>query len=159
MFNEKIIFYLTKHKEIRKNEGETYKVRAYTIAINNIKNLDYEITSYQEARKIKGVGPAIAERIKEIIENGGLKEVDNLTDDQKDKDEILNLLQKVNGIGPAAARKFYDLGCKTVNDLKKHKLTHAQEIGVKYYNDFNERIPRSEVTKIKNKIKMLKTIK
>lgn len=153
MYNENILYYLTKHKELRQTEGETFKVKAYSTAIANIKNLNYEIKNYQDAIKIKGVGKGIAEKIKEIIETGGLKEIDNLTNVQKSKEDVIKLLLKVNGIGPAAARKFYDLGCRTIEDLKEHKLTHAQQIGVKYFDDFQERINRNEVTKIKSKIK------
>uniref|UniRef100_A0A8B9ZR34 DNA polymerase n=1 Tax=Anas zonorhyncha TaxID=75864 RepID=A0A8B9ZR34_9AVES len=59
----------------------------------------------------------------------------------------INLLTRVTGIGPAAARKFVEEGIKTLEDLRKneHKLTHHQRIGLKYFEDFEKRIPREEM--------------
>ena len=54
---------------------------------------------------------------------------------------------------------MYDKGFCTVDQLRKGaksgkvKLTHGMEIGLKYYDDLNEKIPRAEVTEIKNYVK------
>ena len=45
---------------------------------------------------------------------------------------------------------------KYINDKVKHntiKLTHIQELGLKYYEDLNDLIPRSEITYLGNKLK------
>ena len=53
-------------------------------------------------------------------------------------------------LGPAKSKELYDIGVRSIADLKDHatKLTHAQRVGVKYFNDFELRIPRSEVRQV-----------
>lgn len=61
------------------------------------------------------------------------------------------------GVGPAKAKEWYDVGMRTLEDVKDSKkfgitLTAAQELGLKYYADINERIPRAEVARHFQKI-------
>uniref|UniRef100_A0A803VEW2 DNA polymerase n=1 Tax=Ficedula albicollis TaxID=59894 RepID=A0A803VEW2_FICAL len=78
---------------------------------------------------------------------------------QDDTSASINLLTRVTGIGPAAARKFVEEGIKTLEDLRKieHKLTHHQRIGLKYFEDFEKRIPREEMLQMQEIV--LKEIK
>lgn len=51
-------------------------------------------------------------------------------------------------IGPVAAQKLVkEEGITTIEELRKHpdKLTHQQKIGLKHYDDFEQRIPRDEM--------------
>lgn len=62
------------------------------------------------------------------------------------KVRTISLFGEVWGIGPATALKLYDKGYRTLDDLKNDdSLTHAQKIGLKYFDDINTRIPRHEV--------------
>ena len=47
----------------------------------------------------------------------------------------ISLLTRVNGIGPVAARAMVEKGVRSLDDLRKTKdtLTHAQQIGLKYF--------------------------
>jgi DNA polymerase lambda len=53
-------------------------------------------------------------------------------------------------LGPRGAEKLYQQGIKSIEDLRKHedKLTSMQKIGLKYYEDFKERMPRAEVEQL-----------
>jgi nucleotidyltransferase/DNA polymerase involved in DNA repair len=64
-------------------------------------------------------------------------------------------LEDVWGLGPKGAEKLYRKGIKSVEELKKnqHMLTEMQKIGLKYYKDFLQRMPRSEVEKIYETVK------
>ncbi|KAH0623010.1 hypothetical protein JD844_030895 [Phrynosoma platyrhinos] len=92
-----------------------------------------------------GVGAKIAEKIDEFLSTGKLRKLEKIRQD--DTSSSINFLTRVSGIGPAAARKFVDEGIKTLEDLKKneHKLNHHQRIGLKYFEDFEKRIPRNEM--------------
>lgn len=65
------------------------------------------------------------------------------------------LLTRVSGIGPAKAKELVDLGIRSLEDLEKHKdkLTHHQKIGLKYFHDFELRIPRKEISEIEKVIR------
>lgn len=71
---------------------------------------------------------------------------------QDDTSSSINFLTRVSGIGPSAARKFVDEGIKTLEDLRKHedKLNHHQRIGLKYFEDFEKRIPREEMLQMQD---------
>jgi hypothetical protein len=42
-------------------------------------------------------------------------------------------------------RKWVDEGVMTIEQLKKQKLNHQQQIGVQYFEDIQQRIPRDEM--------------
>jgi hypothetical protein len=61
------------------------------------------------------------------------------------------------GVGPSKAKEWYDCGMRTLDDVAKSKefgitLSPAQELGLKYYDHINERIPRAEVGRLFHKI-------
>ncbi|XP_075457660.1 DNA polymerase beta isoform X3 [Ascaphus truei] len=92
-----------------------------------------------------GVGAKIAEKIDEFLATGKLRKLERIRQD--DTSSSINFLTRVSGIGPAAARKLVEEGVKTLDDLRsnEHKLNHHQKIGLKYFEDFEKRIPRKEM--------------
>lgn len=50
------------------------------------------------------------------------------------------------------AEAFYDLGARTVDDLRSnpevYNVSRAQQLGLQYYDDLLQRIPRDEVTRL-----------
>ncbi len=60
----------------------------------------------------------------------------------------------ISGIGTVHANKFYNLGFRTLADLRnnQHVLNWKQKIGIKYHEDLCNRIPREECEKIFRKI-------
>ncbi len=59
-------------------------------------------------------------------------------------------LSEVWGIGPSKANELYNMGIKTIEDLKKRTdlLNKNQKIGLKYFEDFQKKIPREKVNKM-----------
>lgn len=81
--------------------------------------------------------------------------------DPNNYDDVMKLFNKVWGAGPVTCKSWYKKGFRTLADLKKHvdQLTNQQQIGLKYYSEFCERIPREEVNKIGLAVeKVLKTV-
>lgn len=86
------------------------------------------------------------EKCKEYIETGKLE----LLEREKNKPEYV--LSNVYGIGPIKARELVDKeGIKTIQELREKQesvLNVVQKIGLKYYEDIQERIPRGRLMNI-----------
>ncbi|XP_070545125.1 DNA polymerase beta-like [Ptychodera flava] len=126
-----------------------HKYNAYRKAASVLSKHPTRITSGKEARKLDGIGDKIAKKIDEFIATGKLQKLEKIKAD--DTSVAINNLTRVTGIGPAAARKLVvEDGIKTIEELKNHtdKLNHHQKIGVKHFDDFEQRIPRSEMDEL-----------
>ena len=92
----------------------------------------------------------LAKKIWEIVETGHLRRLDHVDP----KQDAINLFVGVWGAGPTTAEAWVSQGLKTLEDLKNHgKLTRQQEIGLKYYDEFLERMPREEAGQIEEVVK------
>ncbi|XP_046871738.1 DNA polymerase beta [Hypomesus transpacificus] len=144
--NEGITDFLVELANYERNVNRAvHKYNAYRKAASVISKYPQKIKSGTEAKKLDGVGAKIAEKIDEFLQTGTLRKLDKIRND--DTSSSINFLTRVTGIGPAAARKFFDEGVKTLEDLKniEHKLNHHQQIGLKYFEEFEKRIPRAEM--------------
>ena len=95
-------------------------------------------------KKIKYIGDKTINRIKEILETGKLSEIINI----KNKEKVINELTKIHSIGSKRAIDLFNkYDIKSINDLKKKvikgkiKLTYQQELSLKFYDNFTDRIP------------------
>ncbi|GFS31051.1 DNA polymerase beta [Nephila pilipes] len=129
-----------------------HKYKAYSTAASSLAHHPVKIKSGKEALALKGVGKKIADKIDEFIDTGKLEKLEKIRKD--DTSQAINLLTKVVGIGPAAAQKFVKEGMMTIEDLQKNinKLNHQQKIGLKYFDDFEKKIPREEMQELEKKI-------
>jgi DNA polymerase beta len=168
---ELIISKLEELKNIYKQQSDKkWNMRALSIAIDSIKNYNEDIKSGEKLKDIKGIGEKIGKRIDEILETGNLKELNNGNSNNngngnsngngnEDSISIINNLLDITGVGLVRAKKWIEMGVKDIEDVKKLILekkiesTHHIDIGIKYYNDFKQRIERSEIDKMKNIIK------
>ncbi|EDV26116.1 uncharacterized protein TRIADDRAFT_50243 [Trichoplax adhaerens] len=132
---------------------QMHKFSAYRKAANVLAKHPQRITSGAQAKKLEGIGEKIAQKIEEFINTGSLKKLNKIRAD--DTTVAINELTRVTGIGPAAARKFFDKGIKSIEDLRKQQilLNHHQQIGLRYVDDFEKRIPRKMVTEFEAIIK------
>ena len=96
-----------------------------------------------------GVGKGMAQKIWEIIQTGSMRKLDALN--SRDDLKSLKLFMNCHGIGPAVAMNFINQGFTCLDDLRtKATLTRCQTIGLKHYEDFQQRMPRSEAAEIEN---------
>jgi len=132
---------------------DQYRSMAYRRAATTLSNHPTPIASGEEARKLYGIGKSIGAKIDEYLQSGKIQAVEKIRASKNNR--AINELASVLGIGPKKAKKFAERGINTLDDLKKHKeeLTNAQKIGLKYFNDFKQKVPRGEIAKLEKRIK------
>jgi DNA polymerase beta len=160
----------------------SFKVKNLKNVISLLEAMEADITEAKTLSSIKGIGKSTIEKIDEILQTGELNEVNNYNleshlqfikeNTTQDLNRLHNekKLQQINGIGPAKAKKLVDEGItlETLVDewnivkdsntkIKNHliigKLTNSQLLGLKYYQDIQERIPRQQIVEMHNYIK------
>lgn len=126
-----------------------FSARAYAKVITQLKNYEGTITSLDDVKSIDGIGAKMEKKIKEILETGSLaaaekaKTLYNI--------DALDSLQNIYGVGPTKATDLVKSGITSIaqlrDEVKKNPklLNDKQKIGLKYYEDLLERIPRAEM--------------
>jgi len=127
-----------------KNHGQGFKASAYFKAIKGIHDLD----KIDEAsiRCVKGVGTSLTDKIMCIVNTGTCPAYDKI----KDVKDYLSEFLDVSGVGPKKAKELVEKGFTSVESLRQSTcldelLNDKQLIGLKYYEDILERIPRKEI--------------
>jgi DNA polymerase beta len=116
-----------------------------------------EFAKLMKEKNIKGIGKGTIDRINEILQTHSLKELNV----ENEKNEIMSLFKTITGVGDKRAEEWYQAGYQTISDIsqaiseKKLSSTHHIDLGLKYYEDLKERIPRDEIDKMKKKIKKI----
>lgn len=103
---------------------------------------------------IKGIGKKSIQRIKEIIENKNLSELEEFSK-QKNYQDYIDKLQQIIGIGKAKAHELITkYKINSIDELKKAiksgklKVNEKIKLGLKYLDKHKQEIPRDEITLI-----------
>ncbi|KAH8882814.1 Nucleotidyltransferase [Thozetella sp. PMI_491] len=140
---------LKKIRVVRTLKGDEIGVRSYSTMISALAAYPYTLSSAKEVARLPGCGQKSATLYREFRETGRLKEVTEA--DADPKISALKAFYDIYGVGESTAREFYNNGWRNIDDVVEHgwqTLSRVQQIGVKYYDDFQLRIPRSEVENI-----------
>ena len=130
-------------------DKQPFSARAYATVIQQLKQYDGPITSYEQVGSMKGVGEKIQKKIKEIVETGHLRSADRAM--ELYPIEALDAFQKIYGVGPAKATDLTKQGFRTIEELRQaiqanpKLLNDKQVVGLKYYEELLERIPHEEM--------------
>jgi len=132
-----------------KEVKDKFRVKAYKNAIKQIKAEKNSITSGKDALKLPGIGKKIADKIDEIIKTGKLHQVESLGE-KLDFNNAINLFKKIWGVGPVKAKELWGAGARNIDDIQNKPaifklLTENQKIGLKYFNDLQQRIDRNSI--------------
>lgn len=118
------------------------------------------LTTEQGTFQVEGVGAKIEAKIKQLLATGTMTAAETARveiAERADKKAILTpkaMFENVAGVGPATATDWAAQYNKTNREMtplewaraKKSKgATHQQQIGLRYYEDLQERIPRDYV--------------
>lgn len=144
-----IISILKEISDYEKVNGDNYKSRSYLKAISSLKKIrdDSDLTEIN-LRKMDGIGNSIYEKIYLILKTGTCPQYENI----KNMNDPRYIFMKIHGVGPQCANKLMKMGMNTIQDLREYKnisehLNPTQLIGLKYYEELIEKIPRNEIEK------------
>lgn len=147
---------------LRKKEqqdGNTFKAIAYSKVIRQIKALS-KVETYEDLSSVKGIGESIQTKIREILSTGELKVAQEVRKDPSL--QVMDAFMNIYGIGRVKAQKLVkEDKILSIEDLRKASeeqpdlLNENQKVGLRYYEDFLERIPRKEMTQHARMVKKL----
>lgn len=98
-------------------------------------------------------GDKIALLFDEFVTLGKLSELERAASDAKVP--VIRTFCNIWGVSSYTAEQFYRKGWRDLDDIVEYgwsTLTKSQQIGVKYYEEFLDKIPRSEVESIANTV-------
>jgi DNA polymerase/3'-5' exonuclease PolX len=153
---DKLVDYIKENKDEPNN---LFRLKSAKLVVSILKKYPKKITleNLDEFNEIKGIGKGTIDRVREILENGFLKELEDYIPAKPTKKEVTsNELETVIGIGNKTAQEFINSGIKSVKDLKSKvksgdiTVSPTIQMGLKYHNVYKENIPRDEIDDIKN---------
>lgn len=140
MTNKEIASWFRRLADIMELHGENpFKIKSYQQAYITLRKWGEPLSelSLEDLNAISGIGKAISEKIRELVETGGLATYRKYTD--QTPDGVIDLLD-VPGIGPKKVRSLWkDLGVESVGELlyacNENRLIELKGFGVKTQAD------------------------
>ena len=145
IYNEDFINILDQLKYIQTGLGDTFRAAAYSKAEEELIKYKEPIYTVEQIKHLPHIGKTIVEKLNEYVKTGQLKAI------EKEKDNPILFLTQIHGIGPKKAEELIKKNITTIEKLKENiKMLNAkQQIGLQYFEEINQRIPRSEIEKYK----------
>ena len=141
-YNESFLDLMEKLHAVMVKKGEVFRAKAYQKAGEIILAYPGDIESHLVLKGCPGIGPTIMEKLGEFVETGTLQFL------EREKQNPLHVLGDIYGVGPKKAQEWIDAGITTLDQLRKAdtlSLTDAQRVGLTFYEDILQRIPRAEI--------------
>lgn len=133
--------------------NDKWRALGYQKAIQTLRKHPKQISSWEEAKSLPGIGTRLADKIWEIAQSGELRKLKEFESDEEL--QVLKMFTNVWGAGPHTAQLWYQQGFRTIADLEqKAKLNDQQKVGVRLYEDFLDRMPREEAAEIEKVVKL-----
>ena len=141
-WNEEFIEVLGQLAKLLASQGEVFKSRAYKKAEETVRSIGTDIVEVAQLKGKPGIGTTILEKLQEYMNTGTLQ----LLEREKGKPEYL--FADIHGVGPKKARDLVAKGVTTLAELRERQdelLNDVQKKGLKYFEDIQRKIPRSEI--------------
>lgn len=149
-------FHLTNELEKLKNFYEVVNDKGRTIVYGNIvrtlRLLPFKVEKIEQIKDIEGFGEKSLEKVREILEKGGLDRVQNFN--MNERINAMKNLTEVHGIGSHLAYKLFKKGITTYDMLVKFAsenpgfFNETQKTAIQLHNEIQLKIPRNEVREI-----------
>lgn len=148
--NEDFLDELKKIRTARTLIDDDIGVRAYSTIIAAIAAYPYKLTHPREIAQLPGCDEKTAVLFVEWKNTGKIQAVEDYENDEAMK--VLRSFYDIWGVGAKTARHFYyNNNWNELDDIIEfgwNDLDRVQQIGVKYYDEFLDPIPRAEVEQI-----------
>ena len=145
--NEKYIELMETLGYVMRVRKDAMRARAYANAKETIAGFNGDITSPEQLKDMKGIGTTIYQKLVDYTATGTLRVLEESKEIVAKKKSI-DVFANIYGVGEKSAEELVDKGITTMEQLEARKtevLNDKQLIGLKYYNDILQRIPRAEI--------------
>lgn len=154
-----------------------YRIKTFRTLIDLLTPLsEEEIQQVADGTlKIRNIGDSSRQVIKQFLNTGTTDRYQQIKDEipsdinqesnggveSSPKQQVMDILCGIHGVGHVTAEKWIDLGIKTLEDVNTAvnlgliSLTHQQQIGYTYYHHLSQRIPRAEMDLLAGKVSQL----
>mgnify|MGYP001315319166 CR=1 FL=1 len=146
---DRIVNIFTELSDYEKMNGETYKSTAYKKVIPSIRKVKDDSSLTDEYLvSIRGLGTKLLEKVHDIKGTGTCSMYEKIKDIKDPREDFM----KIHGVGSKKAKDLVDQGFHSISDLRdcetiQDVLNEKQRIGLKYYEDLQQRIPFQEIQK------------
>ncbi len=124
-------------------QGEPFKAKAYNSAKEAIDKFSPKIISILQLKDVPNIGKSCLQVIDEFLKTGKIKVLED------NKNNPINLFADIYGVGPKKAKELVEehkiITLLELRERQTEVLNKVQQIGLKYYEDILQRIPRAEI--------------
>ena len=154
LHNQQLVAMFGRLQQHYESLGDGWRERSYRLTASILRSLPFEVISETDLDRpeLRRLGKKTRDKLKEFLQTGSIGRVDGLHTDEFAK--ALGELQGIWGVGLTTARRWLGSGCRSVSDVRQRvdegtlRLSADQMIGLQFFEEFSQRIPRSEVEEI-----------
>lgn len=132
--------------------GDVWRERAYKQAIRAITECGFQIRNERDLKRdwrLAKIGSHTRNRICEFLNTGEIADVKDKLDSEQTK--VVEQFWNIWGVGHKTAEKLWSQGIRSLQQLREESeknekvLTVQQRVGLKYYDEFLQKMTRAEV--------------
>lgn len=127
-----------------------FKQRAYSAAQESVLEIQEDITDINQLKGVPKIGSSIFELLVEFVNTGKIAKLERY------RANPISIFSEIYGVGPKKAEELAKLGIPSIAKLRQMVkqnpglLNGTQKVGLQYYEDILERIPREEIDEYKS---------
>jgi DNA ligase (NAD+) len=141
--NSQIIIILDQLSNIMLKRGESFRAKAYLLAKDAIQQYSSKIENIAQLKNIPNIGKSCLQYIDEFLKTGQVEIL------EQERNNPINIFADIYGVGPKKAKEIVELNnIRTIKELREKQeqvLNKVQQVGLKYYEQLLQRIPRPEI--------------